>query len=401
METYCLYSHDSNFDAILQRIKQSFPQSNPQFTETEGFKVAIFQKKGGLFSKGETLKLSYRQKQEPTCHLRDGTCPVSNQMKGMYNFISSLPSHNKQINEILLRKIETINSEIIFQPEPRLTPTTSRLLQDLAQSLHAFLFITPGQSLSRSNVQHFTDQDFNLLLDAAGNTGNGKLKIEIESHYLDKYGASPRQLARKERTEQLLRKKGIVVNPHLPVTEDATEVVLRDKNEIIQRVYALAVMAARGEGVPVEQLEEKKAELAIDSFTEEEKRLYVKKELTQQEKAALTWRYESLNILMWALRFVDQLTYPADICNVPHIVDTVIHQERWQFEAAATLRDKEAVLEQMDLIYRMHWACVDARLHKSPAPPGIHPSIIYERHYALNWLARYQDQDWDDVTTDT
>jgi hypothetical protein len=31
----------------------------------------------------------------------------------------------------------------------------------------------------------------------------------------------------------------------------------------------------------------------------------------------------------------------------------------------------------------------------------LHPSIVYERHYALNWLIQYLDQDWDNVQTNT
>jgi hypothetical protein len=27
--------------------------------------------------------------------------------------------------------------------------------------------------------------------------------------------------------------------------------------------------------------------------------------------------------------------------------------------------------------------------------------VVYERHYALNWLTGYMDQDWDDISTDT
>jgi hypothetical protein len=29
------------------------------------------------------------------------------------------------------------------------------------------------------------------------------------------------------------------------------------------------------------------------------------------------------------------------------------------------------------------------------------PGVIEERHYALNWLIGYFNQDWDDVATDT
>jgi hypothetical protein len=39
---------------------------------------------------------------------------------------------------------------------------------------------------------------------------------------------------------------------------------------------------------------------------------------------------------------------------------------------------------------------------KQQSPPaGLHPGVLYERHYALNWLIGYCDQEWDEVTTDT
>jgi len=52
------------------------------------------------------------------------------------------------------------------------------------------------------------------------------------------------------------------------------------------------------------------------------------------------------------------------------------------------------------LIYRIHWAVVEAQLHKQPMPAGLNADVVYERHYALNWLTYYGD-DWDNVSTDT
>ncbi|HEY9047600.1 MAG TPA: DUF4272 domain-containing protein, partial [Ohtaekwangia sp.] len=45
-------------------------------------------------------------------------------------------------------------------------------------------------------------------------------------------------------------------------------------------------------------------------------------------------------------------------------------------------------------------ACVDARINQRPIEE-VHPSVVYERHYALNWLINYMDQPWDDVSCDT
>ena len=34
-------------------------------------------------------------------------------------------------------------------------------------------------------------------------------------------------------------------------------------------------------------------------------------------------------------------------------------------------------------------------------PSKDYSGVVMERHYALNWLIGYSDQEWDDVTTDT
>jgi hypothetical protein len=54
-------------------------------------------------------------------------------------------------------------------------------------------------------------------------------------------------------------------------------------------------------------------------------------------------------------------------------------------------------LGTLDLSYRMHWATRQAGLHNKPAPAGLEPGVILERHYALNWLVRFEDAEWDGV----
>ena len=53
-----------------------------------------------------------------------------------------------------------------------------------------------------------------------------------------------------------------------------------------------------------------------------------------------------------------------------------------------------------DLLYRMHWATRQAGLDGKETPANLSDSIIYERHYAINWIT-YYEENWDDVTTDT
>lgn len=65
------------------------------------------------------------------------------------------------------------------------------------------------------------------------------------------------------------------------------------------------------------------------------------------------------------------------------------------------LRSSHEILDEADLILRMHWAIVDARINNREVPGGLDGGVVYERHYALNWLIGYFDQPWDEVSTDT
>ena len=69
--------------------------------------------------------------------------------------------------------------------------------------------------------------------------------------------------------------------------------------------------------------------------------------------------------------------------------------------AKARLRPQAEILDAADLIYRYNWAATDARINGRSAPAGLDGSVIYERHYALNWLIGYLDLPWDDISTDT
>ena len=68
---------------------------------------------------------------------------------------------------------------------------------------------------------------------------------------------------------------------------------------------------------------------------------------------------------------------------------------------AAVLRSMDEILDMQDLVLRYDWACVDARVHHKEVPM-LSSDIVFEWHYALNWLVQADGiADWDQVTTTT
>jgi hypothetical protein len=397
-----VYFHQPDYKDIVARVKAAFPKANILISEPDDSREILIELKTGLFSKRESLTLNYRQRHTPGVSLEGASCGVSDQMRGMYNFVAQLPADNPSLQSLLLAKIQTINVELSFRAEPKLNSAFRSFLQDIVRSYEAFIFAQPGAGISQSDAQQFLDKDFNLLIDTGGECGNGSVKVQISSEFIDKpFEATADQEGRKKKSEQFLQEKGIMINVNLPFIDPEAEVNLRTKEEIIERVYALALISALGEGVPRDQLERVKNGLPINELSPYETHLYTKGELTPNEKAIATWRYESMNLLLWALGYVDPLVHPDAICDVGTIVGLVIHRNRQEFEAGAALKSKAEILDELDKTYRMNWACVQARLTGGEPGGGIHAGIVYERHYALNWLTRYQDYAWDDVSTDT
>ena len=64
-------------------------------------------------------------------------------------------------------------------------------------------------------------------------------------------------------------------------------------------------------------------------------------------------------------------------------------------------RPMPQILDEADLIYRLHWAVRDADLNGRPIPPALNQNVVIERYYALNWLMvpREDPYPWDEVPT--
>ncbi len=122
---------------------------------------------------------------------------------------------------------------------------------------------------------------------------------------------------------------------------------------------------------------------------------------TTEKKAYASWRYESLNTILWALGLLESLPYPSAICDVSHIVGMMLQNSHEALAARVNVRTADEILQELDKTYRMHWACVNARIKGQPVGGNLQPGVVYERHYALNWITQYGGQSWDDVTTNT
>jgi hypothetical protein len=233
---------------------------------------------------------------------------------------------------------------------------------------------------------------------------NDKPKTPTVKVPVQNINPTPDQAARRKQSEEYCKVHGIPIypNPNALFVDAEDSVNIRTKDEVVDRALALCFLGLKSEGLTADELSKFDKEYNISSkFSPNEKKYARTKEPTQQQTIDANWRYESLHVMLWALGFVDSLTYPDKMCVVADDVKHIFDNNENEFRQKATLRSKKEILDQADLILRIHWACVDARVNNAAMPGNLNASVVYERHYALNWLINYLNLDWDDVSTDT
>jgi len=208
--------------------------------------------------------------------------------------------------------------------------------------------------------------------------------------------------ARKARSVAQLRSEGVPTIDHLPLIESEQESTRRDTRAVVERTIALAIVAVKGETGDHEMGQTLIRQFGAEGFLTPKERAFMEDpDPTDQERVNFTWRYEGVHVLLWALGITPELGRPDKICDVPKLADTLRELGTDGLMRKARLRDQSILLDAADLIYRYDWAVVDARVKGEEPPAGLESGVVYERHYTLNWLIGYMDQEWDDISTDT
>jgi hypothetical protein len=209
---------------------------------------------------------------------------------------------------------------------------------------------------------------------------------------------------RRMQSEMYCKVHGVPVysNPNSLFVDPENKVSIRTKDEVVDRALALCFIGLKSEGLGQKYLDVMNKDFNISTkLTAVEKAYATAKQPTEQQKIDANWRYESLHVMLWALGFIDTLMYPAQMCNVANDVKIIHDLTEKQFRERAKLRSKKEILDQADLILRIDWACVNARVKGEAQPGNLDKGVVFERHHSLNWLINYMQQDWDNVTTDT
>lgn len=216
-------------------------------------------------------------------------------------------------------------------------------------------------------------------------------------------------VARRQRTRATLTS----VEPQPPVSMPpaigAAELVLPPSAEVLRRALALFYVAAQGQArgvgmMPIPAGQRERNPVGFAAITPEETTFLEGGVADQATAAAMTWRYEAANTLLWALG-VDA----ADITDSDRMIDVDLlwaSVETLARDGDGTdvqLRAPGEILDALDRTWLEHWIVRQARQKDVPLK-GLNGDVVMERHHALNWLTGFQNDfgtAWDDIDTPT
>lgn len=246
---------------------------------------------------------------------------------------------------------------------------------------------------------------------------------DLDSYFPFSYEDNPaflknctqRQKTRRNDNMKYLFEQGIYVC-ELPINDDDENVELQDKEAVVKRILGLLAVSLYSEALlnpevkmSVTQARAFVRDVLSDYSVEDMSGVLTARELAyveddnseERERINFSWHYENLYTLEWVLGLVEW-NFPDDICDVKGTVHILrqFHSIEDMCQRTA-MRSKKEILDKADLIYRMDWAAVEARIHGMTGPAGLEHGVVQARHKTLNWMIRFQNAEWDEVDTPT
>ena len=196
---------------------------------------------------------------------------------------------------------------------------------------------------------------------------------------------------------------------NLPCIEDASEVALKDVDVICKKAISTLLIIQVAHDSLNNEFEKSKSYFSEefqrfgveDYLNKEEKELW-NGTYTKQSLCNITWKYETLWALLWALGIIgdDEFKVPVDVMDYMKAIRIIRECKDYdEFKAKVNMRGIEEILDMLDLFYRYHWTTEDARLNLKKLPK-INGEVVAERRRGLEWLVS-QEEDWNDISLDT
>lgn len=347
-----------------------------------------------------------------TCDMGDDECDIiEEEFRKKAGFFESIQTLNNDIKVNLVNyffRTQSIAFAHVFPKDENRRADVYKITQHL---LLTALKKIEGVMVVNDNGLVISPEG-KLIMDKHGNTRVPKyfpFKYQENPRFLK--GCSRNQVERRNRSMQELFQKSIYCI-ELPVNPDDSEVTLRTPEEVAKRAVGLLAVSVFSELLIKNHKTPDQARAYIqeliqhfgiynieDIVTPSELGYYYSTTPTQAAQLNYIWAYGDLWCMEWALGLTEW-TEPNRMCNVQQAVKNMTQFNSINDIVRKTrMRSKQEILDKADIIYRMDWVAVNAYIKGMKPPALINPTIVKDRHRALNWLWRFGNSDWDNVDT--
>ncbi|WP_018342226.1 DUF4272 domain-containing protein [Cytophaga aurantiaca] len=198
---------------------------------------------------------------------------------------------------------------------------------------------------------------------------------------------------RKQQTETFLKSLGIPVYDGLPAIEEENVIKVRTVQEITARIMILTYLncIATQHALQPEILEYLKTEGLWVKTSPSEKILFEKPALTEDDINLISWRAESIWLLLWSIHKVEHLTMPIEEVDIDALFLLLppFMGDPTEYIADVQTRSVSDLLNEADFLFRLNWAISKNELE------GLNGRIAFERYYTINWITSTR-KEWDD-----
>lgn len=217
--------------------------------------------------------------------------------------------------------------------------------------------------------------------------------------------------ARRARNMEVLKKHGVDMPADMPVQVREADARMRSPEEIVNRLTPLFCCALKAQAYTSPReinapaawtqslIKRMDAQYGVSGLFSRKEADYIVRGRENQHAAHLL-RFESCHVLLWALGLMN-MGWPDEPADTQSILRILRDADTDMLLKIAKPRPLNVILNMHDITYRLHSVCVRSDEETQQAY-NIDHDVVYERHYALNWLVAANDiSDWDLVVPKT
>jgi hypothetical protein len=126
--------------------------------------------------------------------------------------------------------------------------------------------------------------------------------------------------------------------------------------------------------------------------------LKLPQEASRYVATQLSWRIEGAYILLWTLGHIDFKTLPKTQKNL-ETIEPLFKNDHFYKQIPTEnvhLREKRVIFDLYETITELHGEIKQARKSEKKISHEYHPSLVYEWHYALEWVIN-PEVGWDKI----